>query len=133
MKASRTNSSPATIPTNVIRKTVAGILPVKASFKVQVAPSGLGELKIVRVITDAWKRKPVLERLERVITAVRPALTPEQNDAILRFSVLTPREWAAVRSPATRAKARNGSSSRLTVCHDARCCTSGGSDTTKSQ
>ena len=95
------------VPTKVIKQTLAGILPGKDAFKIKVGASGLGNLKVVRVITDVWKSKPVTERLERVITAVRPVLTPAQNDVILRFSVLTQKEFEGVRaaSPRMRSKA----------------------------
>jgi hypothetical protein len=102
-------SAPAAVPTAVIRKTLSGVLPGKSTFRISVANSGLGHLKVVRVITDAWKSKPVVERLERVVTAVRPVLTREQNDAILRFSILTPKEWAGIRQPRPGAARKSAS------------------------
>lgn len=102
MKSRISKPTAVTVPTRLIKQTLSRILPAKAQFKLQVGESGIGNLKVVRVITDAWKSKPVTERLERVLTAVRPELSPEQNDAILRFSILTPKELAIVCAGPTR-------------------------------
>jgi len=111
----RLSSKPpaATVPTKLIKRTLSGILPAKAKFEVRVSKSGLGNLKVVRVITDAWKSEPVTERLERVLTAVRPALSPAQNDVILRFSVLTPKEFAGVRTASPRTRYRAATRSKV--------------------
>jgi len=113
MKKNATKRLTTAVPASVIKQTLAEILPAKAKFSVHVADSGLGNLKVVRVISDAWKSKPVVERLERVIAGVRPVLTKAQNDAILRFSILTPQEWAGIRAPSRRAKTKAGSRTKV--------------------
>lgn len=108
MKRPSSKPTAAAVPTKLIKQTLSGILPVKAQFEVRVSKSGLGNLKVVRVITDAWKGKPVTERLERVLTAVRPVLTSAENDSILRFSVMTPKEYAGVRAASPRKRTKSG-------------------------
>lgn len=94
MNVSRKTKRLPPFPRAKITECVAGIMPKGKEFELRVADSLLPDLKVVRVVTEAWKRQPNTERILKVIKAVRPALTEEENDRILRFSVLTPAEYA---------------------------------------
>ncbi|RYD31590.1 MAG: hypothetical protein EOP86_17555 [Verrucomicrobiaceae bacterium] len=78
-------------------------MPKGKSFDLRIADSPLPDLKVVRIITEAWKRESNGDRILKVIKAVMPQLSEEENDRILRFSVLTPSEYAdTVGSAASR-------------------------------
>lgn len=71
-------------------------MPKGRDFQLRVADSAIPDLKVVHVVTEAWNRQPNTDRIFKVIKAVRPHLTEEENDRILHFSVLTPAEYAEV-------------------------------------
>lgn len=96
MSVSPKTKRPAPFPRAKIAACVAEIMPRGKEFELRVADSLLPDLKVVRVVTDAWRRQPNTERILKVIKAVRPALTEEENERILRFSVLTSAEYAEV-------------------------------------
>ena len=78
-----------------ISHAVEGVLKGKP-FEIRVADSSIGNLKIVRVITPAWKSVRPGARIGKVLDAVEPHLTPQERKGILRFSVLTPEEYQDV-------------------------------------
>ncbi len=82
-------------PKAKITHAVKTILP-KGNFKVQVADSKIGKMKIVRVVTPAWKSLRPAERIGKVLDAVNGKLTAKEQGGILRFSVLTPDEYKTV-------------------------------------
>lgn len=82
----------AKFPKAKITHAVADMLKGK-SFKLKVANSSIGKLKIVRVITEAWKTQRPAVRIGKVQDAVNAKLTPQERKSILRFSVLTPKEY----------------------------------------
>lgn len=90
MSAKQKNS----FPKRKISSAVKRILPPGKSFKLKLADSNIGEMKIVRIITPAWRSLRPAERIGKVIEAVNPQLTPAEQKKILRFSVLTPDEYA---------------------------------------
>ncbi len=92
-------------PKAKISHAVQGILKGKP-FKIQIANSNIGKMKIVRVVTPAWKSLRPAVRIGKVLDAVNTELTPQEQKGILRFSVLTPEEYQEVvlRKPA-KAKA----------------------------
>lgn len=53
-------------------------------------------MKIVRVVTPAWKSLRPAARIGKVLDAVNIHLTPRERKGILRFSVLTPEEYQDV-------------------------------------
>ena len=78
-----------------ISHAVEGVLKGKP-FEIRVADSSIGNLKIVRVVTPAWKSLRPGARIGKVLDAVEPHLTPQERKGILRFSVLTPEEYRDV-------------------------------------
>jgi hypothetical protein len=91
----------AKFPKAKITHAVQGLLKGK-DFKLQVADSKIGKMKIVRVVTPAWKTLRPAVRIGRVRDAVNSELTAREQKGILRFSVLTPQEYQEVvlRKPA---------------------------------
>src|SRR6266446_1743260 len=71
---------------------IGEIIPEEATYSVSFIRSGVMETEIVRVVTSAWKTLPAFIRVMRVQNAVRTALTPYEQQKILRVSVLTPQE-----------------------------------------
>lgn len=82
-------------PRAKIANAIKTILP-KGNFKLHVANSKIGSEKIIRVVTPAWKSLRPAERIGKVIQAVNGKLTTEEQETILRFSVLTPDEYKTV-------------------------------------
>lgn len=95
-------------PRAKIAHAVKTVLP-NGNFKLRVADSKIGKMKIVRVVTPAWKSLRPAERIGKILDAVSGKLTTEEQGGILRFSVLTPDEYAAV--------VKNGPGSVLKVPH----------------
>ena len=79
-------------PTRKIRSVVQNVLPRGAIFRLRVIDSKIGGMKIVRVVTPAWKNLRHFDRISRILTAANTELSDEERKGILRFSVLTPRE-----------------------------------------
>lgn len=82
-------------PMAKIAHAVKTILP-NGNFKVHVADSKIGKMKIVRVVTPAWKSLRPAERIGKVLDAVSGKLSAKEQGGILRFSVLTPIEYETV-------------------------------------
>lgn len=99
---SATNSASANFPAAKIQEAVAGIIPAGKTFEIRIADSGIENLKIVRIVTDAWNRLPRYQRIEAVTKAVSSALSPEEENAILRFNVLTRQEYRTLMENARR-------------------------------
>jgi len=57
-----------------------------------VINSKIGGMKVVRVVTPAWKNLPHSDRILRILTVANTVLSDEERKNILRFSVLTPGE-----------------------------------------
>ena len=91
-----TRTKPTEIPHQKIFYAVKRALPRGRTFDVKVQDSALGGMKVVRVVTSAWKTLRPAERISRVRKAVEKALSQEEQDKILRFSVLTPDEYKAL-------------------------------------
>ena len=83
-------------PRAKIEAAVKTALPKGKPFKLHVAESGIRQLKIVRVVTPAWKTLWAGDRIEKVLKVMDEALTPQEQERILRFSVLTPEEYSTV-------------------------------------
>jgi hypothetical protein len=83
-------------PSAKIARIVEGILPKGNSFKVRTADSGIRQMKVVRIVTPAWKKLRPPERISKVLAAMDGQLSEAERERILRFSVLTPEEYAAV-------------------------------------
>src|SRR4030095_1392164 len=75
---------------------VERVIPNGQDFKVYVSDSKIGKMKVVRVVTPAWKSRRPAFRISRVQSAVDDALTNSEQKSILRFSVLTPDEYKMV-------------------------------------
>src|SRR5438132_5227359 len=88
-------------PKKKISAAVRNILPHGKPFKLKLAGSNIGDMKIVRVITPAWSSLRPAARIGKVLQAVKPELTPAEQKKILRFSVLTPEEYAQLILPRT--------------------------------
>ncbi|PTX98194.1 hypothetical protein DB345_05000 [Spartobacteria bacterium LR76] len=103
----------AKFPRGKIEKAVGGILK---DFKIHFADASIGKMKIVRVVTPAWKSLRPSVRIGKVLDAVNGKLTPQEQKSILRFSVLTPEEYASVvknRVVAERGVLRTKTSSKI--------------------
>jgi hypothetical protein len=74
-------------------------IPKGQPFKVHVSDSKLGNMKVVRVVTRAWKTRRPAFRISRVLDAADHVLTPSEQKRILRFSVLTPKEYKTIVRP----------------------------------
>jgi hypothetical protein len=81
------------IPREKVQRAVRLLLPKGTPFDLHVQKSALGGMKVVRIVTPAWKRLRPAERISRVRDAVENTLSPQEKQNILRFSVLTPDEY----------------------------------------
>jgi hypothetical protein len=79
-------------PRRKIRSLVQTVLPKGASFRLRVIDSKIGGMKVVRVVTPAWKKLSHFERILRVLEVTNKGLSDAERKRILRFSVLTPDE-----------------------------------------
>ena len=108
---------PKPLPTAKISAAIKTALPKRQGFKLHIAETGMGRLKIVRVVTPAWKRLWPGDRIRKVLAALEGVLSPDERKDIFRFSVLTPEEYRDVvlHSPATRTRkvVRNGGAKQL--------------------
>ncbi|HYZ74923.1 MAG TPA: hypothetical protein VE641_17720 [Chthoniobacterales bacterium] len=91
-----TKTKPIKIPPQKIAGAVKRVLPRGRTLNVKVEDSDLGGMKIVRVVTTAWKDLRPAERISRVRGAVEQVLSRDEQDKILRFSVLTPGEYKSI-------------------------------------
>ena|ERR1700722_15265371 len=83
-------------PRRKIYSVVQTVLPKGADFRMQVIDSNIGRMKIVRVVTPAWKKLPPSDRIFKIINAANAKLSVTDRKDILRFSVLTPEELKLV-------------------------------------
>src|SRR5438874_8486253 len=58
-----------------IKKFVEAALPKGKPFRVVWEPTGIGQWRILRVVTPAWKSLPRFERIHKLQQAVEPNLT----------------------------------------------------------
>jgi hypothetical protein len=91
-----TKTKPIEILPKKIARAVKRVLPKGRTFTLKVEDSALGGLKVVRVVTTAWKDLRPAERISRVRGAVEEVLSQDEQDKILRFSVLTPGEYKSI-------------------------------------
>lgn len=96
MIAARKTKTSATFPRAKIGRIVRDILPKGKEFSVKVATSSIGNKKIVRVVTPAWQRLRAWERTLKLLDGLQSQLSEDEQDQILRFSVLTPKEYREV-------------------------------------
>ena len=68
------------------------VLPKGARFRLRVIDSKIGGMKVVRVVTPAWKNLPHFDRVLRILRVANATLSDAERNSILRFSVLTPDE-----------------------------------------
>ena len=78
------------IPLPLARKLVAQSLPPRATGTIHLR--NLGGYTVIELITNAWKRLPLMEKILRVHRALDSGLTEAQKNSILRVAVLTPKE-----------------------------------------
>src|SRR6267143_1044335 len=75
-----------------IKNLVKAAIPKGKPFRVIWEPTGIGEWRILRLVTPAWKSLSRFERIHKLQQAVEPQLTAQERAHIFRFSVLTPAE-----------------------------------------
>lgn len=95
MIANAKKTAPTRFPKAKIADAVRTLLPT-GDFKIHVADSRIGKMKIVRVVTPAWKSLRPAERIGKILDALSDKLTARERENILRFSVLTPAEYDTV-------------------------------------
>ena len=99
MKPKADKKAPPAFPKAKITHAVRKVIPNGQPFKVYVGDSKIGKMKLVRIVTPAWKSRRPAFRISRVLDAVDDELTPTEQKRILRFSVLTPKEYKSVVRP----------------------------------
>jgi hypothetical protein len=82
----------AKFPRRKIHSVVQTVLPKGANFRMRVFDSKIGGMKVVRVVTPAWKNLPPSDRILKILRVANAELSHEERKGILRFSVLTPHE-----------------------------------------
>lgn len=83
-------------PRAKIMKALHSVVPANRPFTLRTSKSSVGDARIVRVITDAWKTQRPAERIFKVLSAVNKQLTEKELQSVLRFSVLTDKEYRSV-------------------------------------
>ncbi len=81
------------IPLTLAQKLIASSLPAGAKGRVQMR--SFEGYTVIELITDAWKRTPLTEKILRVSRALESGLTETQKSSILRVAVMTPKEEQA--------------------------------------
>ena len=71
---------------------VRDVLPKGAEFRLQVIDSKIGRMKVVRVVTPAWRTLTTSARILKLLKVANSRLSETDRKDILRFSVLTPQE-----------------------------------------
>jgi hypothetical protein len=94
-KTKKKNSA-SKFPRAKITRAVEQVIPNGQKFHMHVSNSAIGKMKVVRVVTHAWKSQPAAFRITKVLNAVDKALTNRELGKILRVSVLTPDEYRTV-------------------------------------
>jgi hypothetical protein len=93
MKITLRKKNGVKFPTRKIHSVVQTVLPKGANFRMSVINSKIGGMKVVRVITPAWKRLPPSDRILKILRVANTELSHAERKSILRFSVLTPDEF----------------------------------------
>src|SRR5437867_2745796 len=75
--------SSRSFPSKKIRSVVQSVLPKGRKFRLQVLDSKIGNMKIVRVVTPAWKTLSPSERIHKLILAANEELTRDEIKNIL--------------------------------------------------
>ena len=83
-------------PTAKIEDAIKEATPRGKTFDLCVADSSIRKMKIVRVVTPAWKSIRPAARVEKVMDALHGKLTLRQRMLVLRFSVLTLEEYQQI-------------------------------------
>ena len=96
MIAVRKKKTLPSFPRAKIHRIVAGLLPKGNNFELLATDSGIRQMKVVRIVTPAWKNLRPPERISKVLGAMDGKLSEAEQDRILRFSVLTPEEYNTV-------------------------------------
>jgi len=96
MITARKKKSLASFPRAKIARIVEGVLPKGTAFQLRASDSGIRQMKVVRIVTPAWKRLRPPERISKVLAAMDGKLSEAEQERILRFSVLTPEEYKAI-------------------------------------
>jgi len=97
MNVNARKKSQVKFPRRKVYSLVKTILPKGQKFHLYVVDSNIGNMKIVRVITPAWKSLRPAARIDKVIRMANSGLTANDQKKILRFSVLTPDEYSQIR------------------------------------
>ena len=92
MKIALRKRNAAKFPTRKIRFVVQTVLPKGANFRLRVINSKIRGMKVVRVVTPAWKNLPPSDRILKILELANTELSYAERKGILRFSVLTPDE-----------------------------------------
>ncbi len=92
MKITFRKKNAAGFPRRKIHSVVQAVLPKGANFRMRVFNSKIGGMKVVRVVTPAWKSLPPSDRILRLLRVANTELSYAERKGILRFSVLTPDE-----------------------------------------
>jgi hypothetical protein len=92
MKINLRKRNAARFPKRKIFSVVQSVLPKGAIFRLRVFDSKIGGMKVVRVVTPAWKNLPPSDRILRILKVANTELSHAERKGILRFSVLTPDE-----------------------------------------
>src|SRR3954470_16926984 len=100
MATRQPNSS--SFPRAKIARIVQGVIPKGKTFELRTADSGIRQMKVVRIVTPAWKNLRPPERISKVLAAMEGKLSEAEQARILRFSVLTPEEYSAIFETAER-------------------------------
>jgi hypothetical protein len=92
MKITLSKKKAAKFPTKKIRSVVQTVLPKGSNFRLRVIDSKIRGMKVVRVVTPAWKSLPPSDRILKILEVANSELSNAERKGILRFSVLTPDE-----------------------------------------
>jgi hypothetical protein len=108
MKIALRKRNAAKFPTRKIRSVVQTVLPKGAYFRLRVIDSKIRGMKVVRVVTPAWKSLAPSDRILKILELANAELSNAERKGILRFSVLTPDELKLLTNkPSRKVVARN--------------------------
>ncbi len=86
--------------TNIARKIkvcVDQMVPKEHDYEIYTSDTGIDDMLVLRIITNAWRKLGKAERIAKVQSSVLRKLEAPEKKSIFRFSVVTPEEWREIR------------------------------------
>ena len=98
--------------TTRIKEAIKLALPKGQGYSIRWDPVASSKLRILRILTPAWKNQPRWKRVAKVQGILNHELAPHELRNIFRVSVLTPDEFKKLKPYIAITKLANGTRHR---------------------